>query len=228
MKRIVVATWNIHGAVGVDGRRVPARIADVLARTGADVIALQEFSSPVGARADLRAVLESRLAMHARVAVTFRDARREFGNALLSRWPLLEADDIDLSFGTREPRNAIEAMLAVEGAPLRIIATHLGLGAFERRAQAARLAGRLAERNIATILLGDFNEPRRSGSLAALRPHVAFGKPLATFPSVCPLLGLDRIFVTPPLRATLRVLRDRRSRIASDHLPLIADVEIDA
>ena len=79
---------------------------------------------------------------------------------------------------------------------------------------------------VPTILLGDFNEPRRSGSLAGLRPHVEFGATPATFPSPCPLLRLDRIFVTPTLRATLRVQRDRRSRVASDHLPLLADVEL--
>jgi len=228
VKRITVATWNIHGGVGLDGRRRPARIGDVLARMDVDVVALQEFAAPRGMLDEFRTELESRLAMRAHVAVTFRTQRREFGNAILSRRPILDAKDIDLAFGAREPRNAIELMLDVDGTPLRIIATHLGLGAAERRAQAARLASRLLETSGPTILLGDFNEPRRIGSLGTLQSQVGFATTPATFPSPFPLLRLDRIFVTQPLRAALRVQRDYRSRMASDHLPLLADIEPDA
>jgi len=228
MKPITVATWNIHGGVGLDGRRMPARIADVLAQMDADVIALQEFATPRDALDDFRTELESRLAMRACVGVTFRTQRREFGNAVLSRRPILDSRCIDLSFGMREPRNAIEMTIDVGGAQLRVIATHLGLAAAERRAQVARLADRLAETSVPTILLGDFNEPKWHGTLAALAPHVEFVAPPATFPSWCPLFRLDRIFATPPLRASLRVQRDRRSRIASDHLPLLADIDITA
>lgn len=228
MKPIVVATWNIHGGVGIDGRRDPKRIADVLAEMDADVVALQEFAAPRGALEDFRAALESQLAMRAYVGVTFRTQRREFGNAVLCRWPIRDAACIDLSFAAREPRNALELTLDVDSMPLRVIATHLGLGAAERRAQAARLASRLAGNGTPTVLLGDFNEPRLQGTLAALRPRVEFAATPATFPSLCPLLRLDRIFPTPPLRASLRVRRDRCSRVASDHLPLLADVDIAA
>lgn len=226
VKRLVVATWNIHGGVGIDGRRDPARIADVLAQMDADVIALQEFAAPRGGLDDFRASLESHLAMRAQVSVTFRTERREFGNAVLSRLPVRDTAGIDLAFGTREPRNAIELTVDAGGAPLRVLATHLGLSAAERHAQVARLANRLAETEVPTILLGDFNEPRRCGSLAGLRPQIEWAETPTTFPSLCPLLRLDRIFVTAPLRAMLRVQRDSRSRIASDHLPLLADIEI--
>jgi len=228
MKPITVATWNIHGGVGLDGRRMPTRIADALAQTEADVIALQEFAAPRGTLDGFGAELESRLAMRACIGVTFRTQRREFGNVVLSRRPILDARCIDLSFGVREPRNAIETTIDVGGAQLRVIATHLGLAAAERRAQVALLADRLAGTGVPTILLGDFNEPKRRGTLAALAPHVESGASAPTFPSWCPLLRLDRIFVTPPLRADLRVQRDRRSRIASDHLPLLADIDIAA
>jgi len=224
MKRLVVATWNIHGCVGIDRRRDPARIADALARMRADVVALQEFAAPRGGLDELRLRLESRLGMRAYSATTFRTERREFGNAVLSRWPIVDARCVDLSFAAREPRNAIELVLDVEGATLRVIATHLGLGAAERRAQVARLATRLAETDVPTILLGDFNEPRRRGSLAGLQSCVELSATPATFPSWCPLLRLDRVFSTAPLRAILRVQRDRDSRLASDHLPLLADI----
>lgn len=228
MKTITVATWNIHGGVGLDGRRKPARIADGLAQMNADVIALQEFAAPRGALEEFRAELESRLAMRACVGVTFRTQRRDFGNALLSRWPILDSRCIDLSFGAREPRNAIEMTIDVRGSRLRVIATHLGLAAAERRAQVALLVDRFSETSVPTILLGDFNEAKGHGTLAALAPHVAFTETPPTFPSWYPLLRLDRIFATLPLRASLRAQRDRRSRIASDHLPLLADIDIAA
>ena len=228
MKPITVATWNIHGAVGLDGRRKPARIVDVLVQMDADVIAMQECAAPLGAFDDFLAELEQRLAMRVCAGATFRTRRREFGNVVLSRWPIRDSRCIDLSFSTREPRNAIEMTIDVEGAPLRIIATHLGLAAAERRVQVARLADRLAETSVPTILLGDFNESKQHGTLAAWAPHVEFVATPPTFPSWCPLLRLDRIFVTPPLRASVSVQRDRRSRIASDHLPLLADIDVAA
>ena len=226
MKRLVAATWNIHGGVGIDGRRRPERIVDALARMRADVVALQEFVAPRGGLDDFCALLESRLAMRAHVGVTVRTQRREFGNVVLSRWPILDAQRIDLSFAAREPRNALELMLDVDGTALRVIATHLGLGIAERRAQVARLASRLDETDLPTILLGDFNEPKWHGTLAALRPHVGFAATPATFPSPCPLLRLDRIFVTKGMAASVRTQRDWRSRVASDHLPLLADVDV--
>ena len=228
VKRIVVATWNIHGAIGVDRRRRPARIVDVLGRMEADFIALQEFAAPVGAFDDFRELLESHLAMYAYVGVTFRTKHRAFGNAVLSRWPILAAKCIDLSFKSREPRNAIDLRADVAGAPLRIMATHFGLAGAERRAQTERLARELAQTDVPTVLLGDFNEPRRRGSLSALQPHVELAETPSTFPSLCPLLRLDRIFATRPLRTSLRVQRDRCSRIASDHLPLLADIDMTA
>jgi endonuclease/exonuclease/phosphatase family metal-dependent hydrolase len=118
--------------------------------------------------------------------------------------------------------------IGIGGAPLRVIATHLGLAAAERRAQVARLADRLAETGVPTILLGDFNESKQRGTLAAWTPHVEFVTTPPTFPSWCPLLRLDRIFAMQPLRASVRVQRDRRSRIASDHLPLLADIDVAA
>jgi endonuclease/exonuclease/phosphatase family metal-dependent hydrolase len=228
MKPITVATWNIHGGVGLDGRRMPARIVGVLVQMDADVIALQECAAPLGAFDEFRAELEQRLAMRACAGVTFRTRHREFGNVVLSRRPILDAQCIDLSYGTREPRNAIEMTIGIGGAPLRVIATHLGLAAAERRAQVARLADRLAETGVPTILLGDFNESKQRGTLAAWTPHVEFVTTPPTFPSWCPLLRLDRIFAMQPLRASLRVQRDRRSRIASDHLPLLADIDVAA
>lgn len=225
MNALIVATWNIHGGIGLDRRRVPERIVQVLSRLGADVIALQEFAAPHAHFEAWRGELERRLGLRAIVQPTFASARARFGNAVLTRLPVRKATCHDLGVGAREPRNAIELELDWRGAPLRLVATHLGLVRAERRAQVARLLPRIAGAEMPVIVLGDLNEPRRRGSLAALEHHVALAASPATFPSPCPVLRLDRVLATAPLRTTLHARRDLLARIASDHLPLVARID---
>lgn len=228
MDALTVATWNIHGGVGLDRRRAPERIAQVLSRLDADVIALQEFAAPHARFEAWRDELEQRLGLRAIVRPTLATARARFGNAVLTRLPVRRATCHDLGVGTREPRNAIELECDWRGAPLRLVATHLGLARDERRVQVARLLPRIAAAGMPVIVLGDLNEPRRRGSLAALERHLTLAASPATFPSPCPLLGLDRVLATAPLRTTLHARRDLLARIASDHLPLVARIERDA
>lgn len=227
MSTLVVATWNVHGTVGLDGRRSTERIVRMLSRLDADVIALQEFSAPRERLARLHRELEERLERRAIVRTTFDTPRNGFGNVVLTRLPVLEESCLDLGVGAREMRNAIELRLDWHGTPLQLFATHLGLSFAERSMQSERLARRIAAVDSPAILLGDLNEPRRRGSLAALEAHMALGASPATFPSPCPVLRLDRILVTAPLRASRQVRRDVLARIASDHLPLVAIVEHD-
>lgn len=227
MSALVVATWNIHGAVGLDGRRSLERIVRMLARLDADVVALQEFAVSRGRLASACAELEDRLGRRAIVHPTLDTPFGPFGNAVLTRLPVREASCLDLRVGSREPRNAIELRLDWNGAPMRLFATHLGLSSAERRAQSERLTQRIAGVDTPAILLGDLNEPRRRGSLAALDAYMALGNSPATFPSPCPVLRLDRILVTASLRASRHARRDVLARIASDHLPLVAIVEHD-
>lgn len=81
-----------------------------------------------------------------------------YGNAVLSRYPLLAIRNIDLSFGLREPRDALDADLGCHGHPLRIVATHLGLSPAERRAQIRRLLEVFDTDEMPIVLLGDMNE----------------------------------------------------------------------
>ena len=228
MTRLRVATYNIHSAVGVDRRFRPQRIADVIGELRADVVALQEVLSPVRGF-DVHEHLREATGLHLVAMATMQLAGGTFGNALLSRWPILELAEHGLSVPRREPRGAIDATIGRDARELRVLATHLGLRVSERREQLARLLDLVkAAPDAPTVLLGDFNATR--GHARELRAHAAkLGKsdPLATFPSIAPVLPLDRIFAVHGASIVdLAVHRSRRARIASDHLPLVATIEL--
>jgi endonuclease/exonuclease/phosphatase family metal-dependent hydrolase len=153
-----------------------------------------------------------------------------FGNVLLTGWRVLESRLLDLSVPGREPRGAIDADLVIAGEPVRVIVTHFGLRAAERRYQVRRLLEALSHgRQRCIIVLGDINEwVLRSRPLRWL--YGRFGTPPAprTFPSWFPLFALDRIWVLP--REALREVHVQvtpLTRTASDHLPVRAIIGLE-
>jgi endonuclease/exonuclease/phosphatase family metal-dependent hydrolase len=221
-----IATWNLHEAVGVDGRYLPARTARVLAELDADVVALQEFSPRRGTGDELAKQLEH--AANARLVVvpTFLKRGRVFGNALLSRLPIVSFEAQDLAQGGREPRNLIDARIDWDGRPLRVLATHLGLRRNERMRQVEQICTRLGGGETPALLLGDFNEWRLHGCLSPLEQHLMRVPAPPTFPSPCPIARLDRLFASRGLRIShVHAHRSRSARVASDHLPVVALLE---
>lgn len=221
-----VATWNIHGAVGSDRVRCAQRIAAVVAELDADVIALQEV--PLGGHGspDVLATLREATGWHAVEGPTLDTAERRFGNAVLTRWPVLASRGLDLSFGSREPRGALDVDIDHAGDTLRIVATHLGLRAHERRSQIARLLRAFDRPDLPVILAGDINEWFVWGrALRMLVSHFRAAPAPRTFPSRWPVLSLDRIWIHPGERLVgVRAHRSALARIASDHLPLVAEI----
>lgn len=219
-----LATYNIHGAVGPDGRRDVGRIAGVLEELDANVVALQEVDSRHG-EFDLLDELAARTGLTPIAGPTLIHHRGDYGNAILTREPILGVRLLDLSVEGREPRGAIDADLRLPGGPLRVLATHLGLHPAERRYQVQRLLAALkdAERP-ATVLMGDINEWFLWGQPS--RWLHAYFEQTATppsFPARFPLLALDRIWARPKhLLREVRAHRSRRARTASDHLPVTA------
>jgi len=155
---LMLTTWNIHGAVGHDGRFDPSRIAAVLKEINADIIALQEV--PLGGRhwPNVLHKLERALGLVGVAGPTFDVGGRHFGNAILSRYPILSTRRIDLSFGSQEPRGALDADIYGHGCRMRVVATHLGLRAAERTAQVQRLLQCFDTAEMPVILMGDVNE----------------------------------------------------------------------
>src|SRR6476646_359713 len=183
-KALVVATWNIHGAVGADGRYAPARIVDVLCEIGADIVALQEVGSAQAHEGLLRQRHGS-----------------DFGNAVLSRYPVASVRHLDLAVGSYEPRGALDVCIDVGSAvPLRVTATHLGLRPGERREQVRRIVSAVeCDSPHPKLLMGDLNEWYLWGRPLRWLPAHFREVPAAprTFPARRPLFALDRIWVSP-------------------------------
>ena len=224
-----VATYNIHQCVGRDGIENPRRIADVLSEIDADIVALQEVTSHPEISADMLAYLAAAAEMTPIEGFTLSVAGSRYGNALLSRVPISAVNRVDISVQGREPRGVIEVVLNHNRQPVVLWATHLGLSIEERRQQINTLLKIIDAANVdMSILLGDLNEwfPWGRPLRELQRWFTAVDSP-ATFPAKRPLLKLDRILVRPADKiATIRTHSTKLSRVASDHLPLVADVAL--
>ena len=235
---LTVATYNIHDAVGTDGARDIDRIARTIAETGAGIVALQEVSGPGdagGDRPDHFAALAGAFGGHAVEGPALQDGERRYGNMLLSRWPVSDWIVADLAHPEREPRNAIMATITSPEGPLRVVASHFGLDRRERRAQAELIAALATqEGDLPTVILGDFNDwlpfsPVVRLLSRSLGRHIGAVRRIPTFPSRLPLLALDRILLNERVRLhSVRVPATPLARSASDHRPLVAEVEIAA
>ena len=239
-----VATYNVHACVGVDGRHDPDRVASVIAELEADIVALQEFTYPAGVAIETRmpvaltvadayeCVLGPTRRRPGRSSVGEGGGEECFGNALLTRHRIVDVHRFDLSMEKREPRGAIAATIDVRGTIVHVLAAHLGLRVHERRFQVAQILAYLdSVRHTLVVVLGDFNDWLPGRSVV----HVLddrLGKPPrrpASFPVQWPIVALDRIWVNP-LRALRRVGTHATpaARLASDHFPVVADVDVSA
>jgi endonuclease/exonuclease/phosphatase family metal-dependent hydrolase len=222
-------TWNIHGALGRNPRFDLDRVVDLVRRHAPDIVALQEIDSRRAREAhvdDPFDVLRQALGNHGVGARAVTTADGDYGQALISQWPMLNTEIHDISYREREPRRAICSDIQTPAGPLRVIATHLGLSLKERHSQANALLKMLGQHQIPTAALGDFNDWLWAGSVRRKLARVLPGYTHhLTFPSTCPVFQLDRIYLWPQA-ALIGSRTDRQARAISDHLPVIADIVI--
>ena len=236
MSIIRIATYNIHKCVGLDRKYRPERIAEVLREIDADIIALQEVSNnsltvEIGRQAEF---ISKTLLMDFRLGHNRFINGGEYGNAVLSRLPIKDHKNYDISVKRYERRGCLWAGIEIGSSELQFLNVHFGTSFFERRLQVKKL---LADEALGSSLLsgkciiaGDFNEWTNGLTTKLLRkqfksvePKLHLGKS-RTYPGILPLFHLDNIYFDRAFslqRAWLH--RSRKSLIASDHLPIVAE-----
>jgi len=195
-----VASYNIRKSVGLDRKRDPERILDVLNEINADVVFLQEVDRRVGDRVStLSPAMIKKHTDYKAADITIRPKSLGWhGNAILIRENLSFQKAWRIDIPTIEPRGAVAAEILVSGITVRCVATHLGLIARIRRAQIKKIASELDAEpdDKPTIIAGDFNEWRKSGRNIDLfgEGYKSF-EPQPSFHSALPIAALDRIIV---------------------------------
>jgi endonuclease/exonuclease/phosphatase family metal-dependent hydrolase len=225
-----VATYNVHACVGMDGRHDPDRVASVIGELDADIVALQEFTYPVSVALETRqpVVLTTLDSYVCALGPTRQTVTHCFGNALFTRHPIVEVHRIDLSVDRREARGALAATVEVRGVQVHVLAAHLGLRIRERRFQVRQILTYLESvRDTLLVVLGDFNDWLPGRSVVHVLDHRLGRSPRpASFPVYWPIVPLDRIWIHPiaALRQTFTHATPT-ARLASDHLPVVADID---
>lgn len=232
--RVRVATYNIHRCRGMDGQTRPERIAEVLTSINADVIALQEVIGAGHGHGGQAEAIGAALGMGWVMATTRLHRGYLFGNVVLSRFPITHHTQYDLSWRQCESRCAQRADVQIGGRCLHLFNVHLGTALLERRYQAKRLQSYLQHQKLAgpRVVLGDFNEWLTGPTklLGETMESVDLGKFLRrrrTYPGMLPLLHLDHVYHAGPVEVVgVELPRTRKTLVASDHLPLVAELEL--
>jgi len=207
----------------------------VLQSVEADVVALQEVVG-AGPRGGGHAeALGAALGMGWVMAPARQLRGHHFGNAVLSRFPIVHHLHQDLTWKTCEPRRLQRADVSVDGCTLHVFNVHLGTAILERRHQAERLAAIVSDRHVngPKLVLGDFNEWMRGLATTLLSEKLQsvdlrnFLKRRGTYPGLFPILHLDHIYHAGRVEVQrVELPRTRLALVASDHLPLVAEVKI--
>lgn len=239
-------TYNVHRCRGRDRQYSPQRIADVIASAEPDIVALQELdvgrlrSGGVDQAETIAAALGMRVQFHP----AYKVMEELYGDAILTACPsqLVKAGALPGPNLPRlrglEPRGALWSAVSVGGHKLQVINTHLGLLSRERHQQIDCL---LSEEWLGhphcrepVILVGDFNMQPRSRAYRKLTRRLSDAHRSrnrhyqATFPARFPTLRIDYAFVGAAIHVTkVGTLRTPLARIASDHLPLVVDFEVE-
>lgn len=241
--KLSVVTWNIHKAIGgVDRRYRPERVIEVLAHYRPDFALLQEVDEGARRSKYHRQVdlIGDALGMRHRVyrpTHKLRARKGQYGNAILSRWPIFDVHHLNLTIGTRKRRGCIYAhsRVRLKGKTRTVVVynLHLGLAASEREQQLRRFLDSHPFQGLhhqtPMVLGGDFNDmwATLGGKLLQPAGFRRAGGFVNTFPAAVPARPLDAIFIRGDIHAHHCLpSRTKLARQASDHLPLVAELNL--
>jgi len=240
-REFTAMTYNIHHGVGVDGELDLDRIAGVIRAADAEVVGLQEVDNGWSARSDFQdqaKELAERLGMHYVYAANLDreplepgGTRRQYGTAILSEYPILESENTLLPRPEGgEQRGLLEALINVRGVPVRVYNTHLQHNsAVERTAQVQAILSHAGELEEPTLLMGDLNARPDAPEMQPLYTRFedawveGGGGPGYTYPAEAPDRRIDYVLVSPDVSVTDAYVP---RTLASDHLPVVAEVEV--
>jgi endonuclease/exonuclease/phosphatase family metal-dependent hydrolase len=254
-----LVSYNVHSCRGADGVVSAERVADVVASLAPDVVALQELDSGRQRSGGERQpdAIARRLRMEFFFCCTVREGDEAYGHAIMSHHPMSLVHVAPLPslhvLGVHEPRSAMWTRVEVDGSPLDVVSTHLGLSRAERSLQVDALLGSEwlghPELQGPHVLCGDLNTVSLSRTYRRLRGRMSdarlgaapraprasssgrvlggIGARCATFPARFPLVRIDYVFVSEHLRVvSFDVPRTPLTRKASDHLPVVAELAL--
>ena len=236
-----VMTYNVHSCVGTDGKLSPGRIAEVIARANPDVVALQELDAGQSRSGSVHqpAWLAEQLGMFVHFTPARCSNEGHYGNALLTRHPFSVLSEGGLRRRRDEERAVQWLKVNIAGLEVSVMNTHLSIHFRDRLLQIEQLLGAewlaKAESHLPLVICGDLNSSRFSPVYRRLSKDLvdaqrANGKrALPTWPSRWPLFRLDHLFTSRSIRVVrCEVRRDSLSLLASDHLPLLAELDLHA
>lgn len=223
-----VMTYNIRYGKGEDDHVDLMRIVDVINNAMADIIGLQEVErfSPRSQFVNQIRFLAANLGFYGVYGPAFSIGPYTYGNAILSRYPILSWEVVPIS-SSREPRNFIIATISIKGTPITFVNTHLGLSHAERMEHIEKIIEVIGDREEPVIVAGDWNATPSSPEIARIQEflrdaHSEVGQGLGlTFPSNNPLYRIDYIFTSK--HSSLQKVETIES-LASDHRPVIAEM----
>lgn len=242
-----IMSYNIHRAIGVDRLFRPERIARIITRYDADIVLLQEVDVgvPRSRRLDLGETLATMTGYpHHAMGLNVELKEGMYGNATLSRFPIVETRNIDLTIERNKARGCLYTAVSLPGrgpraGELPLFNLHLGLSFRERPRQLGLVVRspefKRLDDDDPCIIAGDFNDLRKRlapmlteilGFACATNRHKGYQNARLTYPSFSPTSGLDKIFCRGMKVVRARTCRARLTKVASDHLPVIADLRL--
>lgn len=229
-------SYNIHHGVGLDDQLSLERIAHLMKEAEATIIGLQEVDRFFGERSEFQdqsLALANQLGFHFAYGANINEPpingqteNSQYGNTILSKYPIVKVENISLPTFDEEPRGVLRAVLDVDGAFMHVLNTHLSLKEETQQQQIKRLIELIMEAKDPVILMGDFNADADNGGIKKLLAQtyltdcLAEIEPNQTYPADAPETRLDYIFT--------KGVRNKQSYViqqeGSDHLPIMTEI----
>lgn len=226
-----IVTYNIHKGIGNDGNYDLNRIIQILKSMNPDIIALQEVDKdvPRSNHDDEARLISDNLNMHFSLGLNVKLKKGFYGNAILSRWPILHQENMDLKWSIKKHRSCLSTVIDHPVSQFNVMNFHLGLAGIERLKQIRWILESdflVRNNHLPSIILGDSND--RANKLDHILDRKGYRDScrdarINTFPSYAPVWRLDKIYYNEGMQLLEHhVSRNMLTKTASDHLPVMA------